>query len=100
MLAVVQIGSRTLRSECITALMVLGCAHAGMTKQAAATAAARTRNFMDSTLPGFGGAIAGRDLFCGRRLDVLHVLIALGGEPQRVVAHLDRRILRRVVDRL
>src|SRR5436190_3798117 len=53
-----------------------------------------------STLPALGGARAGGDLRLARRLHALHVLVALGGEPQRVVAELDRRILRRVVGRL
>src|SRR3954467_15894553 len=53
-----------------------------------------------SALPAFGGAAPGGDLGFRRRRHLGHVLVALRGEPQRVVAELDRRIFRWVVDRL
>src|SRR5476649_2863094 len=53
-----------------------------------------------SALPARGGAFAGRDHGLGGRLDLGHVIVALGGEPDGVVAELDRRILRGLVRRL
>src|SRR5471032_1699306 len=48
-----------------------------------------------SALPAFRGAFAGRDHGFGRCLDLGHVVVALGREPDGVVAELDRRILGR-----
>src|SRR5882762_4900577 len=104
MLAVVQIGSSTLRSECMTARIVLVWAWAraaGATTNAAASeAAARIRSFIGSALPACGRAGARGDLGLVGRLHLGHVLVALRGEPQRIVAELDRRILRQSVGRL
>src|SRR5947208_1408888 len=97
MLAVVQIGSSTLRSECMTARIVLVWARAAgaTTKAAASEAAAWRRSFIGSALPARGRAGAWRNLGLVGRLHLGHVLVALRGEPQRIVAERDRRILGR-----
>src|SRR4030095_16711538 len=130
MLAVVQIGSSTLRSECMTARIVLVWAKAGDTARRATAAESRALTFtrfliagraplqwrvhfwcrqrratgvarpQRSALPARRRTRARRDVGLARRLHLGHVLVALGGEPQRVVAHLDRRILRRLRGRL
>src|SRR6266404_3136306 len=100
MLAVVQIGSRILMSECITARIVLVWARTGdATKAAAARAATIKRSFMGSALPARRGAGSGRDGIVGGDRHLRHVAIALGGEPEGVVAKHDRRILGRILHR-
>src|SRR5688500_9222528 len=81
---------------------------AGATARAAAPAAKLRRRTvriliapaMASALPTLRRARTRRDVGFGRCLHLGHVLVALGGEPQRVVAELDRRILRRPLGRL
>src|SRR5437868_3718927 len=50
--------------------------------------------------PARGRPSTGRNLGFVRHLHLGHVLVALGGEPQRIVAELDRRILDRPLGRL
>src|ERR1700759_3890793 len=107
MLAVDQIGSRTLRSECITARIVLGApwglswARSGdATREGEIAVAARLRHFIRSALPARCRAFTGGNHGFRGDLDLGHVIVALGREPQRVVAELDRRILGRTFRRL